>query len=336
MTEAFLQEFEARAGTRHGRGPRVARAGPPRGHRAVRADRVSRAAGRGLALHADRARSRRAPWRPATGGSGRLTREQLAPFVFGHAGLDHAGLRERRLRRGLSVGRHAAAGRAGRRAWPRRSGPTARCSRRTSTRHAPVEGSAVHRAQHGVPARRRRGARRRPASTWPRRSTCCSSPRRTRRGTVAHPRNLIVVERGARASVIESYVTLAPGQTYWTNPVTEVAVGGGRLGRAHPDPARERARVPRRAHPRGPAARQPLPLVLAGDGRRAGAAQPARAAQRREHRDADVRALPHPRRAGGRQPHGHLPRPAQLPELGGLQGHPRRPVARRCSTARCS
>ncbi len=46
-------------------------------------------------------------------------------------------------------------------------------------------------------------------------------------GTVAHPRNLIVVERAARASIIESYVTLAPGQSYWTNPVTEVAVAAG-------------------------------------------------------------------------------------------------------------
>jgi Fe-S cluster assembly protein SufD len=46
-------------------------------------------------------------------------------------------------------------------------------------------------------------------------------------GSVAHPRNLIVVGRGARASVIESYVTLAPGQSYWTNPVTEVAVAAG-------------------------------------------------------------------------------------------------------------
>jgi Fe-S cluster assembly protein SufD len=46
-------------------------------------------------------------------------------------------------------------------------------------------------------------------------------------GTVAHPRNLIVVERGARTSVVESYVTLAPGRTYWTNPVTEVAVAAG-------------------------------------------------------------------------------------------------------------
>jgi Fe-S cluster assembly protein SufD len=44
-------------------------------------------------------------------------------------------------------------------------------------------------------------------------------------GTVIHPRNLIVVERNARASVVESYVTLAPGARYWTNPVTEVWTG---------------------------------------------------------------------------------------------------------------
>lgn len=44
-------------------------------------------------------------------------------------------------------------------------------------------------------------------------------------GSVAHPRNLIVVERGARAAVVESYVTLAPGSSYWSNAVTEVAVG---------------------------------------------------------------------------------------------------------------
>ncbi len=43
--------------------------------------------------------------------------------------------------------------------------------------------------------------------------------------TVAHPRNLIVVERGAKASVVESYVTLAEGATYFTNAVTEVYSG---------------------------------------------------------------------------------------------------------------
>ena len=36
-----------------------------------------------------------------------------------------------------------------------------------------------------------------------------------------------MVERGARASVIESYVTLAPDGVYWTNPVTEVAAAAG-------------------------------------------------------------------------------------------------------------
>jgi Fe-S cluster assembly protein SufD len=45
--------------------------------------------------------------------------------------------------------------------------------------------------------------------------------------SVAHPRNLIVLEEGARASVIESYVTLAPGSMYWTNAVTEVVAGAG-------------------------------------------------------------------------------------------------------------
>jgi Fe-S cluster assembly protein SufD len=44
-------------------------------------------------------------------------------------------------------------------------------------------------------------------------------------GRVMHPRNLVVVERGSRASVIESYVTLAAGRKYWTNAVTEVVTG---------------------------------------------------------------------------------------------------------------
>lgn len=45
------------------------------------------------------------------------------------------------------------------------------------------------------------------------------------KGSVVHPRNLIVVEAGTRASVVESYVTLAPDASYWTNAVTEVALG---------------------------------------------------------------------------------------------------------------
>ena len=47
----------------------------------------------------------------------------------------------------------------------------------------------------------------------------------TAEGGVVHPRNLFIVEREARASIIESYVTLAPGASYFTNAVTEVLSG---------------------------------------------------------------------------------------------------------------
>ena len=43
-------------------------------------------------------------------------------------------------------------------------------------------------------------------------------------GTAVYPRNLVLVERQARASIIESYVTLAGGERYLTNVVTEVVV----------------------------------------------------------------------------------------------------------------
>jgi Fe-S cluster assembly protein SufD len=43
-------------------------------------------------------------------------------------------------------------------------------------------------------------------------------------GCAIHPRNLLLVERGARASFIESYVTTGSTGDYWTNPVTEVVV----------------------------------------------------------------------------------------------------------------
>ena len=45
------------------------------------------------------------------------------------------------------------------------------------------------------------------------------------RGGVAYPRNLFIVEREARASIVENYVTLAPGASYFTNAVTEVVSG---------------------------------------------------------------------------------------------------------------
>jgi len=43
-------------------------------------------------------------------------------------------------------------------------------------------------------------------------------------GTVAHPRNLIVIDAGARATVVEQFAGLDDG-AYFVNPVTEVVVG---------------------------------------------------------------------------------------------------------------
>jgi Fe-S cluster assembly protein SufD len=43
---------------------------------------------------------------------------------------------------------------------------------------------------------------------------------------VAHPRNLVVIEREARATVVETYASLEQN-VYWTNAVTEVVVGDG-------------------------------------------------------------------------------------------------------------
>lgn len=42
---------------------------------------------------------------------------------------------------------------------------------------------------------------------------------------VTHPRNLFVLEQGARASVVESYAAAPSAAEYWTNAVTEVVVG---------------------------------------------------------------------------------------------------------------
>jgi Fe-S cluster assembly protein SufD len=45
---------------------------------------------------------------------------------------------------------------------------------------------------------------------------------------VTHPRNLVVIEREARASIVETYASLSEGGgPYWTNGVTEIVVGDG-------------------------------------------------------------------------------------------------------------
>ncbi len=48
----------------------------------------------------------------------------------------------------------------------------------------------------------------------------------TGKPVVTHPRNLVVVEREARASIVETYASLENG-VYWTNSVTEIVTGQG-------------------------------------------------------------------------------------------------------------
>jgi Fe-S cluster assembly protein SufD len=43
-------------------------------------------------------------------------------------------------------------------------------------------------------------------------------------GCAIHSRNLFLIERGARASLVESYVTTGSAKGYWTNTVTEVVL----------------------------------------------------------------------------------------------------------------
>jgi Fe-S cluster assembly protein SufD len=224
MTEAFVQEFEARAGTATAEGPEwlepvrraalecFARTGFP----AAR-DEEWRFTPIGPIVQGS--------WRPATGGAGELSREQLAPFVFGHAdwttlvfvngvysetlsaigplpaGVRVASLSEVLRADGASLQAHL-------------------------TRHAPLEASpftALNTAFLGEGGVVHVG----PGVDLAAPVHLLFVTTVEAGGTVSHPRNLVVVERGARASIIESYVTLAPGQGYWTNPVTEVAVAAG-------------------------------------------------------------------------------------------------------------
>ena len=85
MTEAFLQEFEARAGTVTAEGPEWLES--------VRRAAMERFARTGFPSARDEewrftpiAPIAQGSWRPATGGAGELSRAELTPFVFGHAG----------------------------------------------------------------------------------------------------------------------------------------------------------------------------------------------------------------------------------------------------------
>ena len=224
MTEAFLQEFEARSGT--------ATADGPEWLEPVRRAAMERFARTGFPGARDEewrftpvGPIAQGTWRPAAGGAGELTREQLAPFLFGHADWTTLVFVNGVFSEGLSaVGELPAGVRVVSLAEALRSDGA--LLQAHLTRHAPVEGSpftALNTAflSEGGVVHVGAGV----DLVAPVHLLYVTTGEGG--GTVAHPRNVIVVERGARASVIESYVTLAPGQGYWTNPVTEVAVGPG-------------------------------------------------------------------------------------------------------------
>jgi Fe-S cluster assembly protein SufD len=164
-------------------------------------------------------------WRAAPAEPAAVSAEQLAPFMFGRPewstlvfvdGAYSEGLsRVAALPSGVRVGSLAGALRDNIDLLPKHL-----------TRHAPLEGSPF--TALNTAAFRDGGLLYVPAGLDLERpvhfvyvTTAAAE------GTVIHPRNLVVVERGARASVIESYVTLIPEGVYWSNPVTEVAAAAG-------------------------------------------------------------------------------------------------------------
>ncbi len=64
----------------------------------------------------------------------------------------------------------------------------------------------------------------------------------TQKGAASYPRCLLVAESGSAVTVVEDYVALQP-ETYFTNAVTEIALGDSRACRPHPGTARQRPGV---------------------------------------------------------------------------------------------
>jgi Fe-S cluster assembly protein SufD len=161
-------------------------------------------------------------WRPAAAGGERLTREQLAPFVFGHAEWCTLVFVNGEYRPGLSSPGNLPPGViATTLAEALRDGELVQ---RHLGRYARIEESpftALNTAffRDGgflyVPA----------GIDLPQPVNLVFVTTAESADTVSHPRNLIIVERNARASLVESYVTLSPGTRYWTNAVTEVWTG---------------------------------------------------------------------------------------------------------------
>jgi Fe-S cluster assembly protein SufD len=222
VSEAYLQEFGARSGT--------ATADGPEWLEPVRRAAIDRFAANGFPTARDE-EWRFTPitpithgtWRPAAGSSRGVTREDLAPFIFGHAEWTTLVFVDGAYSEALSSTAALARGvKAGSLAEVLRADGT--MLEKHLARHAPVESSAF--TALSTAFMRDGGFLYVPANTDVTRPVhLVFVSTREAAGSVTHPRNLIVVERGSRVSVIESYVTLAEGTSYWTNAVTEVVAG---------------------------------------------------------------------------------------------------------------
>ena len=222
MTQAYLQEFGAGSGTATVDGPEWLDA--------LRRAAIERFALTGFPTSRDEewrftpiAPITKAAWRRSNGSAHDVTRGDLAPFVFGHpewttlvfvdGAYSEALSSTTAVGQGVRVGSLSDAFKS--------DSPVLE---RYLARQAPIEsspftalstafmrdGSFLHVPRNVELAR-------------PVHMVFVSTAKAA--GAVTHPRNLLVIEAGARASVIESYVTLAEGASYWTNAVTEVVAG---------------------------------------------------------------------------------------------------------------
>ena len=222
VNEPYLQEFAARNGATTADGPEWL---DP-----LRRTAIERFAATGFPTSRDEewrftpvAPIAQGRWRQAAGSRQAVTPSQLAPFVFGHPEwstlvfvdgtysqeLSSAGA----LPKGVLVGSLADA---------MRSKPPG--LEKHLARHAPVGASPF--TALSTAFMRDGGFVYLPANidlTRPIHLIFVATADAA--GTVSYPRNLVIVGAGSRASVIESYVSLAEGTAYWTNAVTEVVAG---------------------------------------------------------------------------------------------------------------
>ncbi len=220
MTATWVRRFDA-----------TATPDEPEWLRPVRRAAIDRFAGTGFPAPRDEewrftpvAAITQAEFEPARPGS-RVSRDAIAPFVFGHAEWPLLVFIDGRFDASLSMVPALPGGaRAGSLAEAITAGDATLA--RHLGHHAPVESSgftALNTAfiQDGAFVHVPAGVE----LAMPVHLVFVSSGETE--GTVAQPRNLIVIEAAARASVVESYVTLAPGRRYFTNAVTEVVSGEG-------------------------------------------------------------------------------------------------------------